>query len=103
RGVDTPAAARAIGLGELLVDSARLPDPGPGVVYAFQMVGLEVETDDGRRLGVLESVVQTGANPVYIVQGEREWLIPATAEVIRNVDLERRIVTVRLPPGLEDV
>jgi len=102
-GVDSLEAARALGLGELFVDAERLPDPGPGVAYAFQIVGLDVQTDDGRRLGVLESVVPTGANLVYIVQGEREWLIPATADVVRKVDLERRVITVSLPPGLEDI
>lgn len=47
--------------------------------------------------------MQTGANPVYIVQGEREWLIPATADVVKNVDFTGRIITVVLPVGLEDI
>ena len=40
--------------GELWAEAERLPDPGPGTVYAFQLVGLRVETEDGRDLGVLE-------------------------------------------------
>ena len=103
RGVDTPDAARALGLGELHVDRDRLPDPGPGVAYAFQLIGLEVRTVDGRRLGVLESILPTGAHPVYVIQGEREWLVPATPEVVRRVDLAAREITVELPAGLEDV
>ena len=67
------------------------------------MIGLAVETEAHRQLGVLESIVPTGANPIYIVQGEREWLIPATAEVVRNVDFTRRVITVSLPAGLEEI
>ena len=103
RGIDHRVQTRDLVLGELRVDSARLPDPGPGVAYAFQLVGLAVETEDGRRLGELESVIATGAHPVYVVQGEREWLIPGNPEVVRRVDLERRLITVVLPAGLEDI
>jgi 16S rRNA processing protein RimM len=103
RGVEHRDVARDLVLGELRVDSARLPDPGPGVAYAFQLVGLEVETADGRKLGAVESVISTGAHPVYVVQGEREWLIPANPEVVRSVDLVQRKITVVLPAGLEDI
>jgi 16S rRNA processing protein RimM len=103
RGYDGRDAARVLTLGQLYADEAQLPDPGPGVAYAFQLVGLAVDTEDGRRLGVLESIVPTGANRVFVVQGEREWLIPATEEVLRRVDLERGVITVALPPGLEEI
>ena len=62
-----------------------------------------VETEDGTRLGVLDSVLPTAAHPVYVVQGEREWLVPATQEVVRRVDLDRGVITVALPKGLEDL
>ena len=102
-GFRNRAAARALTLGELYIEAARLPDPGPGTAYAFQLIGLAVDTEDGRRLGVLESILPTGANPVYIVRGEREWLIPATEHVLRKVDLAKGVITVVLPPGLEDL
>lgn len=103
RGVEHRDVARDLVLGELLVDPARLPDPGPGVAYAFQLVGLAVETEEGRKLGEVESVISTGAHPVYVVQGEREWLIPANPEVVRRVDLAGRRITVALPAGLEEI
>ena len=103
QGIHARDAARDLVLGELSIERDRLPDPGPGIAYAFQLIGLTVETEDQRQLGVLESIVPTGAHPVYIVQGEREWLIPATAEVVKNVDFTRRVITVSLPVGLEDI
>ena len=95
--------ARSLAQGELLAESERLPDPGPGVAYTYQLIGLEVVTTAGRRLGTLEQVISTGANPVYVVHGEREWLVPASPGVVQHVDLEARRLTVELPKGLEDV
>jgi 16S rRNA processing protein RimM len=102
-GVEDRDAAAALGLGELLADTRRLPDPGPGMAYAFQLIGLAVDTVEGRRLGRLETILPTGANRVFVVQGEREWLVPATDDVVRRVDLEAGVITVALPEGLEDL
>src|SRR5262249_41457895 len=99
-GVADREQARELGLRELHVDAERLPDPGPGMAYAFQLIGLEVETESGARLGVLDSILATGAHPVYVVHGEREWMVPATPDVVRRVDLARRVITVALPAGL---
>jgi 16S rRNA processing protein RimM len=103
RGVGDREQAVALGLGELYAESERLPDPGPGVSYTFQIVGLRVVTEEGRELGRLQDVLPTGANPVYIVQGERELLVPASPEVLRRVDLREGVIVVRLPAGLEDL
>lgn len=103
RGVDDRAAAAALSAGQLFASSERLPDPGAGTAYAFQLVGLDVVTEEGRALGVLESILTTAAHPVYIVQGEREWLLPAIPSVVKHVDLEARRITVALPAGLEEV
>ena len=89
--------------GELWADRDLLPDPGPGIAYTFQLVGCRVVTEDGRELGTLAEVWTTGANPVYVVRGEREWLLPAHAEVVKRVDLEGRLITVNPPAGIEEI
>jgi 16S rRNA processing protein RimM len=89
--------------GDLMVEPARLPDPGPGVAYTFQLIGLEVVNEDGRALGRLEDVIATGAHPIYVVRGERELLVPASPHVLRRVDLEAGVITVALPRGLEEI
>ena len=102
-GVGDVETAATLTNGELLADTTKLPDAGPGQAYAFQMLGLSVVTEEGRVLGSLEDVIPTGAHSVYVVRGERELLLPAIPDVVRDVDLERRIVTVRLPAGIEDL
>lgn len=72
-----------------------------GLYYVHQVLGLNVETESGESLGVLSEVLFTGSNDVYVVTGEgRELLIPVLEEVIREVDLDRRKIIVRLPEGL---
>jgi 16S rRNA processing protein RimM len=102
-GVTDKDAAAKLTLGDLWVEPEQLPDPGPGVAYTFQLIGLSVRTEEGRVLGVLEQILATGAHPVYIVRGEKELLVPATPEVVRNVDLAAGVITVALPAGLEDL
>ena len=52
---------------------------------------------------MLEDIWPTGARPVFVVRGEREWLVPSDEGTLRRVDLERGVITVALPAGLEDV
>ena len=102
-GIMDREAAAKLTLGELWVEPERLPDPGPGVAYTFQLIGLRVATEEGRALGVLEHIIGTAAHPVYVVRGEKELLVPATTEVVKRVDLEAGTITVALPAGLEDL
>ena len=76
-----------------------------GEYYIPDLIGLKVWDDQGRLLGVLTDVLQTGANDVYAVQrGDgTELLIPVIKDCILNVDLEAGTVTVHLLPGLEDL
>jgi len=102
-GVSDRQGAAALTLGELWAERERIPDPGPGVAYTFQLIGSRVITEDGRELGVLENVWSTGANPVYVVRGERELLLPAHPGVVKSVNLAEAIITVALPAGIEDL
>ncbi len=69
--------------------------------YVDELQGLQVCTDEGIDLGVLDEVLWTGANEVYVVHGEYgEVLLPAIAEVIQKVDLQGGYLIVRLLPGL---
>lgn len=72
-----------------------------GEMYLHQMLHLQVVTAEGEALGQVSEIIETGANPVYVVRGQAgDILIPDTEEVILHVDLETRTVTVRLIEGL---
>jgi 16S rRNA processing protein RimM len=100
-GVTDRSAAEALTGAEVVVARARLPQPEADSFYWTDLIGLTVATMDGKPLGNLVRILETGANDVYVVrQGKRETLVPALAAVVRRVDLEQRRMWVELPEGL---
>ena len=65
---------------------------------------MEVKDADSDVLyGKIADVMQTGANDVYVVRGEeREYLVPAIADVVISTDLDSNIMTIRPLDGLFD-
>ena len=94
--------AEALAGNEIFIESDRLPDLPDGEYYHFQLIGLSVETKEGRPLGTLNSVIETGSNDVYVVEADgKEVLIPAIEEVVQEVDLLNGKIIVDLPEGLD--
>ena len=76
----------------------KLPE---GEYYWREIIGLDVYNEEGRYIGRIESVFPTGSNDVYVCKGEeREILLPAIADVIRKIDVNHRVMIVRLLEGL---
>jgi 16S rRNA processing protein RimM len=73
--------------------------------YHFQLVGMQVETEEGEVLGeIVEVFTAPGANDVFVVYGSRgEILIPAIEDVVISLDVEAERVVIRPLPGLLDM
>lgn len=101
-GVESPEAAGQFRNQWLFVKRADVPTPAEGQLYQHQLFGLEVRDEDGRQLGRLTEIIETGANDVYVVTDEngREVLLPAIPPVILAIDLERRTMRVHVLEGL---
>lgn len=75
---------------EIGVSREQLPATAPGEYYWSELQGLKVISTDGESLGTVDHLLETGANDVLVVKGERERLIPFVMDqVIIRVDLER--------------
>jgi 16S rRNA processing protein RimM len=86
---------------EILVPRETLPELAEDEFYWIDLLGMGVETVEGKRLGRVKTIFPTGAHDVFIVEGcRREIYLPATAEVVKHVDRERSLVTVRWMEGL---
>jgi 16S rRNA processing protein RimM len=101
-GIDDRDAAEAFRTMSVFVpieDATPLQD---GEFYLFQLMGLAVVSTDGKALGTLTQVLETGANDVLVVKGEvyGEVLLPLIDGVIQQVDLPGRTITVHLLDGL---
>ena len=84
---------------------AALPDDESaleeGEYFHYQLIGMRVRTEDGEELGELQEILETGSNDVYIVRNDGgELLIPATAQVVLEVNVAGGSMMVRLPDGL---
>ena len=100
-GVDTIEQAQDLRGLELYLASDDLPAPSANEFYYFQVIGLLVETTDGRTLGRIEEVFFNGANDVWVVKdGRHEVLIPVIDDVVRQIDYEAGRATVDAIPGL---
>jgi len=98
REIDSVEEAHHLVGAELCVPESRLPPTESNEFYWYQLIGLEVVDTEGQKLGTLEEIIETGSNDVYVVRrGREEILVPAIEEVVREVDLQRRLMTVDLP------
>ena len=94
--------AQALTGKDLFIDKDRLPRLPSDEYYHFQLIGLSVETKEGKPLGTLSAVFETGGHDVYVVEkGGKELLIPAVEQVIAEVDLLNGKLVVDLPEGLQ--
>lgn len=76
----------------------KLPE---GEYYRFEILGLKVSTVDGRDLGRVEEIIETGSNDVYVARDSfREYLIPAIDEVVKEIDVSGGKVIITPIAGL---
>ncbi len=103
-GYDSPGRAESLRGALIEVDEAELRALPEHEYYIHDLIGLQVITTGGERLGSLEDVIHTGANDVYVVKrrGHKDRLIPAIADVVLEVDLDAGEMRIDPLPGLLD-
>jgi len=90
--------------GDILVRRDQLPEPEADEYYWTDLIGLRVVTESGDELGMIREIIATGSNDVYVVKGgEKEYLLPATEEVVKDVDLGAGLMTVAPLDGMLDL
>ena len=73
--------------------------------FIVDLIDMTVETDEGKILGTLIDVLQTGANDVYVVKTkeQKEILLPAIRDCILDVNVEEKRMRVHVLEGLLDL
>lgn len=71
----------------IAVPRSQLPETRSGEYYWADLVGLSVVNLREERLGKVAALMQTGANDVLVVKGDRERLIPCISSAVKRVDL----------------
>ena len=101
-GINTPEQADLLRNAYLEVDRENAVPLKEGTYYIVDLIGLEVYTDEGKLLGKVDDIYNTGANDIYVIKDElgKQVLLPGIKDVIKNVDLEGEKIIVHLIPGL---
>lgn len=102
KGISDRNLAETLPGSDLLVEKSSLPDLEPDTYYWSDIAGMSVISVDGRHIGTVTSLIETGSNDVYVIQtpDTGEILIPAIASVVLEIDLSRKIMRVDIPEGL---
>ena len=102
-GLTTPEEAKLWSGGLIQAARGAAPALPSGQYYECDLVGLDVYTDHGQPLGVLEAIWELPGNHVFVVrQGSKETLIPAAKEWVTAVDLDHRRMTVHIMDGMDE-
>ena len=71
-----------------------MPRLKEGAHYLRDLIGCTVQDDNDTKLGTLKNVMQHGAADVYVVKGDKNFMIPAIARVIVSVDIVSKVIVV---------
>ena len=98
-GYDDRDAAAALNGTDIGVYRSQLPPPDADEYYWSDLVGLQVFTLEDRSLGYVDHLIETGANDVLVIHGDREYLVPFVREqVVRSIDLDAGVMRVDWNP-----
>ena len=80
-------------------DARKLPK---GKYFIADIIGSGVVTDDGKSLGKVDDIYNTGSNDIYVVKDElgKQLLLPAISDVIKEINLDERRIVVHILKGL---
>ncbi|HVY08000.1 MAG TPA: ribosome maturation factor RimM [Burkholderiales bacterium] len=87
QGVSDREVAAGLKGSEVAVPRAAMPENPEGEFYWSDLLGLEVFGRNSANLGRVEKILETGANAVLVVRGEKETLVPFIQDVVVDVDV----------------
>lgn len=98
-GVDTPEQATLLRKQVVTVDrtGVKLPD---GAVFIADLIGCRALDDDGNEFGKLTDVLTMPSSDVYVVKGEKTYMIPAVKAFVREVNVAEGFVRLHLIEGM---
>ncbi len=102
-GIGSRESASVLTNGTLWTDQGKLPDPGPGVSYAYELVGMQVVDTAGKPYGTVAEVVFNVDQPLIVLEGPAGRLLPCQPPFLKHLDAAARVITLDLPPGFDEL
>jgi 16S rRNA processing protein RimM len=106
-GIEDRTSAEKLKGEKLFVPRSALPEPETDEFYQADLIGLYVETDDGKRLGVIKAIHNFGASDIleiaYRDGGDKDnMMVPFTSEIVPEVDLKGGRVVINPPKYIDE-
>ena len=95
-GIDTMEAAQAMHGKTLQI---YREDTDPDIIFAAELIGMDVFHDDAQ-IGKITEVLDYPGNKVYVVKGEKNYMIPAVKAFILSTDMDANRMEVKLIEGM---
>jgi 16S rRNA processing protein RimM len=103
-GVRDRNAAEVLRGRSLLISHEDVRPLEVGEYFLHDLVGLEVRTVDGVTVGHVVEIYETGSGHVLgVADGERERLIPFADRIVKEIDMDERLIVIEPLPGLLDL
>ena len=99
-GIDTMSAAETLVGARLIIRESDQLALEEDEFYEHQLIGMEVVTTEGHRVGTVIRLMRTGATDLLVIEGERELLVPFADHICPEVDLDAKRITINPPEGL---
>jgi len=102
KGIDNMDRAENLRGGRIIISDSEALPLGEDEYYVRDLYGMKVVADTGEHLGMVEDILRTGANDVYVVRPieGKDILIPAVKQYIISIDVPKQEMVVHLVEGL---
>ncbi|MBQ2445999.1 MAG: 16S rRNA processing protein RimM [Oscillospiraceae bacterium] len=100
QGIDTPEAATLMRGKRICIDRDKVKLP-KGTVFIADLLGCRVITEEGEEIGKIKDVLTMPSSDVYVIHGEKKYMIPAVKEFVKEICVEEGYVRVHLIEGME--
>jgi 16S rRNA processing protein RimM len=94
KGLNYREAALLLKGCQVAVPRGQFPKTAKNEYYWTDLIGLDVVNTEGIHLGTVKTLLETGANDVLVLEGDRERLIPFISQAVLDVDIENRVIRV---------
>ncbi|MBF0289518.1 MAG: 16S rRNA processing protein RimM [SAR324 cluster bacterium] len=99
--IDERDAAETFRKSRVMLEDTELRPLEEGEFFLHQIIGSQVQDLEGKLLGEVIEVLQTGANDVYSVAGaQHTFLVPAVPDIVKEINIEQKTIHIDPIPGL---
>jgi len=104
-GIESVEEAERVRDEILYIRRADAPPLPEDTYYVKDLLGLAVKDESGERIGTLKDVIQNSAQDLYEIEKKEggAFLLPAVEEFVLVIDMEKKVMTVRLLEGIADL